>query len=83
MVFARAGTVPIGSGIWAEDEAQVWILAEVVRQESTRLTVRNKNTGEERQIDLVRVVIMMTATAGDEFVYCQLLAACLRGRGGE
>lgn len=58
MVLARAGTVPIGSGIWAEDEEQVWTLAEVIRQESTRLTVRSKKTGEELQIDLVRVIII-------------------------
>lgn len=76
MVLARAGTVPIGSGVWAEDEAQVWILAEVMRQESTRLTVRNKKTGAELQIDLVRVIHhhhhhhFMTAVM--LFVYCQL-----------
>ena len=59
MVLARAGTVPIGIGVWAEDEEQVWALAEVVRQESTRLTVRSKKTGEELQIDLVRVTVII------------------------
>lgn len=76
MVLARVGTVPIGSGVWAEDEEQVWILAEVMRQESTRLTVRSKETGAELQIDLVRVIHhhhhhhFMTAVM--LFVYCQL-----------
>ena len=70
MVLARTGSIPIGSRIWAEDEEQVWILAEVVRQESTRLTVRNKKTGEELLIDLVRVIYHCDGC--DVFVYCQL-----------
>lgn len=72
MVLARTGSIPIGSRIWAEDEEQVWILAEVVRQESTRLTVRNKKTGEELLIDLVRESsIIVTA------VMCSFIASCV------
>ncbi len=49
-----AETIPVGSQIWVDDEEQVWMLAEVVRQENTSLTVRRKATGEELEIDLVR-----------------------------
>ena len=62
-------TVPIGSGLWVEDEEQVWALAEVVRRESTTLiTARKKETGKELQIDLVRVIMIV------------MQMACLRGR---
>lgn len=71
MVLAREGTVtvPIGSGVWVEDEEQVWALAEVVRRESaTLITARNMETGKELQIDLVRVIMIV------------MQVACLRGR---
>ncbi|CBJ30507.1 conserved unknown protein [Ectocarpus siliculosus] len=48
--------MPSGTEIWAEDEAdggdEVWMLAEVLRQDNTMLTVRKKRTGEELAIDL-------------------------------
>lgn len=57
MSLLRADTIAAGSEIWAEDEGDggedVWMLAEVVRQENTLLTVRKKETGEELEIDLV------------------------------
>lgn len=60
MSLLRADTIAAGSEIWAEDEAdggqEVWMLAEVVRQENTLLTVRKKETGEELEIDLVGAV---------------------------
>jgi len=49
-----AETIPVGSEIWVDDEEQVWMLADVIRQENTSLTVRRKATGEELEIDLVR-----------------------------
>lgn len=54
MNLMRADTIPKGSAIWAESDEDVWVLAEVVRQENTLLTVRQKTTGEEMEIDLVR-----------------------------
>lgn len=54
MNLMRADTIPAGSAIWAESDDDVWVLAEVVRQENTLLTVRRKTTGEEMEIDLVR-----------------------------
>lgn len=54
MNLLRADTIPAGSEIWAEDDEQVWMLAEVLRQENTLLTVRQKSTGDELEIDLVR-----------------------------
>lgn len=50
----RADTIPAGSTIWTEDDEDVWMMAEVVRQENTLLTVKRKRTGEEVEIDLVR-----------------------------
>lgn len=50
----QAETIPVGNEIWVDDDDQVWMLAEVVRQENTSLTVRRKATGEELEIDLVR-----------------------------
>lgn len=45
----------MGSEIWTDDEDgdQVWMQAEVIRQENTSLTIRRKSTGEELEIDLV------------------------------
>lgn len=43
-----------GSLIWTQDELDVWVLARVLRQEKTLLTVSVQKTGEEREIDLVR-----------------------------
>lgn len=54
MNLIRADTIPAGSEVWAEHDEQVWMLAEVVRQENTLVTVRQKSTGEEVEIDLVR-----------------------------
>lgn len=53
MNLLRADTMDKGTEIWTEDEDEVWMLAEVLRQENTRLSVRRKSTGEELQIDLV------------------------------
>lgn len=52
----QADTIPVGSEIWADDEDgdQVWIQAEVIRQENTSLTIRRRSTGLELEIDLVR-----------------------------
>lgn len=59
MNLIRADTMPPGSEIWTEDETEdgeeVWMLAQVVRQENTLLTVRKKKTGEELEIDLVSI----------------------------
>ncbi|CAM9932796.1 unnamed protein product [Scytosiphon promiscuus] len=52
MNLLRADTIAAGTEIWTEDEDEVWMLAEVLRQENTRLSVRRKSTGEELQIDL-------------------------------
>lgn len=51
-----AHTIPVGSEIWTDDEEgdQVWIQAEVIRQENTSLTIRRKSMGEELKFDLVR-----------------------------
>lgn len=58
MKLLRAQTIEAGSEIWAEDESdggeEVWMLAQVLRQDNTLLTVRKKETGEELEIDLVR-----------------------------
>lgn len=59
MKLLRAQPIETGSEIWAEDESdggeEVWMLAQVLRQDNTLLTVRKKNTGEELEIDLVSV----------------------------
>lgn len=52
----RAEIIPRGRSIWVEDEEDVWVLAEVVRQQDTLLTVRRKKTGDELEIDLVRAI---------------------------
>lgn len=43
-----------GSMIWVDDLEEVWVLAEVVNQRNTLLTVRRKKTREVLEIDLVR-----------------------------
>lgn len=57
MNLIRADTFPVGSEIWTEDEADdgegVWMLAQVVRQQNTLVTIRKKSSGEELEIDLV------------------------------
>lgn len=55
MDLMRADTIPQGEEIWVEDGEEVWALASVLRQENTQLKVRRKNTGEEDEIDLVRL----------------------------
>lgn len=51
----RAETYPVGSEIWTNDEGEMWVLAEVISQENTILTVRRKSiSGERLEIDLVR-----------------------------
>lgn len=57
MQLMRADTVPRGSHVWVEDDKLVWVLAEVVRQENTILTVREMSSGRQRDVDLVRVLI--------------------------
>eukprot|EP00752_Nemacystus_decipiens_P009414 g8417.t1 len=56
MKLLRAQPIEAGSEIWAEDESdggeEVWMLAQVLRQDNTQLTVRKKKTGEELEIDL-------------------------------
>ena len=53
----HVGAIPVGSDIWIEDDAddgeEVWMLAQVMRQENTLLTVLKRKTGEEAEIDLV------------------------------
>lgn len=39
-----------------EDQEDVWVLAEVLRQQDTLLTVRRKKTGDELEIDMVRAI---------------------------
>lgn len=57
MNLIQADSIPTGSEIWVEDEAdggeEVWMLATVVEQKNTLLTVRKKKTGEDLEIDLV------------------------------
>lgn len=59
MKLLRAPSIEAGSEIWAEDESdggeEVWMLAQVLRQDNTLLTVRKNRTGEELEIDLVSV----------------------------
>lgn len=52
-MLMRVEAIPSGSKIWAEDEEKVWVLTEVVRQDNTILTVRERKTGEHKEIDLV------------------------------
>ncbi|CAM9467577.1 unnamed protein product, partial [Ectocarpus fasciculatus] len=37
---------------WVDDDVEVWILAEVVHQDNTLLTVRRKSNGEDIEVDL-------------------------------
>lgn len=60
----RADTIPRGSSIWVEDDEEVWVVADVIRQQNTLLTVRRKKTGEELEIDLVRCVKLEELTIG-------------------
>lgn len=53
MSLMRAETIPVGSEVWVDDEKQVWMLVKVVRQDNTILTVRQKTTGDEEEVDLV------------------------------
>lgn len=59
MNLIQAESIPAGSEIWVEDEddggQEVWMLATVVEQTNTLLTVRKKKTGEELEIDLVSI----------------------------
>lgn len=77
MNLIRADTIPVGSEIWAEDEAdggeEVWMLAQVVRQENTLLTVRKKKTGEELEIDLV------SYDTYHIMILCYLWSSCCAG----
>lgn len=49
----RASKRPEGSEVWIEDEELVWVLAEVVSQQNTMLSVRLKSSGETKELDLV------------------------------
>lgn len=40
--------------MWTEDTVSMWVLVEVIAQDNTLLRVRNKKTGSELEIDLVR-----------------------------
>lgn len=66
MKLLRAQTIEAGSEIWAEDETdggeEVWMLVQVLRQDNTLLMVRKKKTGEELEIDLVRMCGVTTVT---------------------
>lgn len=42
-----------GEQIWIEDEHDVWVLADLLSQENTMLTVRRKDTRVVEEIDLV------------------------------
>ena len=49
----QADQMPQGEELWVEDDNEVWVLASLVRQQNTILTVRRKDTGEQLEIDLV------------------------------
>ena len=49
----QAEQMPAGEEIWVEDDKDVWVLASLVTQRNTILTVRRKDTGETVEIDLV------------------------------
>lgn len=70
----RADTIPVGSEIWTYDEDgdQVWMQAQVCRQENTSLTIRRKSTGE-LEIDLVR----SSKQRGNFFLCKPLFIVCL------
>lgn len=48
-----ANKYEVGSDVWMDDEARVWVQAEVLKQDNTLLTLRRKDTGETVEIDLV------------------------------
>eukprot|EP00904_Undaria_pinnatifida_P007215 jgi/Undpi1/3623/HiC_scaffold_16.g06993.m1 len=48
----QAEQMPAGEEIWVEDDKDVWVLASLVTQRNTILTVRRKDTGETVEIDL-------------------------------
>ena len=49
----QADQMPQGEELWVEDDRDVWVLASLVKQQNTILTVRRKDTGETIEIDLV------------------------------
>lgn len=49
----QADQMPQGEELWVEDDHDVWVLASLVKQQNTILTVRRKDTGETIEIDLV------------------------------
>lgn len=44
---------PEGSLVWTENPEKGWVLVEVLTQDNTLLSVRNKATGAAEMIDLV------------------------------
>ena len=54
-LLVRADTYRAGSEVWMDDEAHVWVQAEVLKQENTLLTLRRKDSGETVEIDVVGV----------------------------
>ncbi|CAM9355556.1 unnamed protein product [Discosporangium mesarthrocarpum] len=48
----KAEKFQTGMKVWTDDEEEVWISVEVVKQESTVVTVKNRSTGEVLDIDL-------------------------------
>lgn len=48
-----------GEDVWIEDEKEVWVLAEMVRQDETILTVRRKDTGKILEIDQVGALLVV------------------------
>ena len=75
--LVRADTYPVGSEIWTNDEGEIWVLAEVISQENTILTVRWKSTGKRLEIDLVREAHTRgTERGGREGESCVSLSTC-------
>lgn len=74
--LVRADTYPVGSEIWTNDEGEIWVLAEVISQENTILTVRWKSTGKRLEIDLVREAHTRGTERGGKDVCRCLLAFC-------
>lgn len=58
---------------WVDDDVEVWILAEVVRQDNTLLTVRRKSNGEDIEVDLVRPSFLQVI-ASCMHVHCRQLS---------
>lgn len=48
-----ADQLPQDKDMWVENEAEVWVLTDLISQQNTQLKVRRKNTGEVLEIDLV------------------------------